>query len=150
MRGDSAAPPSATRSRWGALPAFFGFLLIGVLALALTLPGLLGFLHGVAHRLPLVAFRPREAVGPPVALGFVALAGITLSDPAVNGRRRLTWKNACLAAIMVAALATVVAIPVGETAASSTMTALGYERCANPPTWHHPPMRWMRPGGHCP
>lgn len=161
MRGSGTSSPLAIPSRVKALPAFFGILLIGIVPLALALPGLLGFLHGMAHRAPLVVLKPREAVGPPLALAAFALAGITLSSPAIPGRgrssatrrprpRRVTWTGACLAIVLAAMLGTVIAIPVVEIAASATMTSHGYLRCPDPRSEWRPPMRWVLPGGHCP
>ena len=162
MHGDGLIPnpPAAIPSRMKALPVFLGFIVFAVLLLLLTLPGLFAFLHELLQHLPLVALAPREAVGPPLALLALALAGITLSNPSVSGKdrartiqqpktRRITWTGFCLAVAFGAVLITVAAIPVVEITASMTMTARGYLRCPSPSNERRAPMRWVLPAGHC-
>ena len=156
---------AASYSRWKALPAFFGFVLVGTLSLWLSLSSLVPSVRAIVDHAPLVTLWPRYAAAAPAAFGFFSFAAMMLFPPPEVGpsrtrgkrrkpsRRRVDWLNVCFGAAMVNALLMVIAVPVTEIAALVVMPRLHYLAC--PPARHyerHPPQRWILAlsSGNCP
>ena len=150
------------RQRAKVLPAFLGFVSLGLASLWLCLPGLVSSVGSMVRHAPLIVLQPREAIGVPLAFVFFALAGITLSPapttggqrprkPQKHGRRGIDGPTVCLSVAMGSALATVISIPITEFVALELMSHLGYLPCPASLHWeHHPPMRWSLSDGRCP
>ena len=153
------------QSRWKALVAFFGFILVGALSLWLSLSSLVPSVRETLDHAPLVTLWPRDAVAVPAAFACFCFAAMMLFPPPETkpgrtrgkrskpARRRVDWLTVCFGAALVNAMLMVIAVPVTEIAALVVMPRLHYLPC--PPARHyerHPPQRWILAlsSGNCP
>lgn len=152
--------PSTFRMRIKALPAFLGFIALGALSLWLALTALIPSVRAMSNHASSVVLSPHDTIGLPLALLFLALAGMTLSPapevgPGTHRRRhgksqKTPGLNICLAVAMASVLLTVIIIPVTEITANVMMANRHYLSCPTPLGTRHPPMRWILPTAHCP
>ena len=149
------------RNRSETLPAFAGFVLLGLLPLWFSLSSLMPSVDAFRRHAPVVALSPRDAIGLPLAVLCFALAAMTQlpapdQAPGNGHRGRATSKRGtgaltvCLGVAIGSVLLTVIAVPLTEFATSAILANRHYVACPSPLNERHPPLRWVLPQGHCP
>ena len=159
MAGDQPVP----YTRLKALPAFFSFVLTGILLLWLSLSTLVPSMRAILDHASLVTLWPHSAIGIPLALAFFFLAATTMIPPSALGlnnargkrrkpsRRWMNMLNVCFGMLMACVLLAVITLPITEITVLMVMPRLHYLSCPAPPRYErHPPQRWALSYDHCP
>jgi hypothetical protein len=133
----------------------------GLLAFWFGWSGVTPLLRSLDQADPVIAFRPSDLIGFPIAVALFAFAVMCLirvpQDGAGGHRRRpgdtRTWRAATIL-LGVAAIGCILAVaiaPIGRAVVSGMVADHGYLPCPEPKQYQrHPPLRWHLPAGECP